>query len=358
MEPEKLDPITKFFYKLTQPKSQIIAIILTAIIITITNGIALKRHAYFEALPDVKIITPKVVKEWQADPAQVTVGFHIRNFQTFDLVKNDFVVDGIIWFEFDPAIIALETIGKFTFDKGEFLYKSEPTTKLIDDKFFARYDIKLHFSFGINYRRFPFDNHRMSINLVNRFVPPSELVYKSNSFLFTIAKNIDFPGWIMVRKDVITGYSESRLEEDNRLKTILIPKTIFTIDFQRSGRRNVNILLFPLYLIWILGLLSLAFDPVENPMIISALATGTITALLTYRFVMENMTPKIGYYVFSDSVYLALLLIGLFEFMFGLTAVHMKKLTKFLIIIRGIIFIFCIALFIFVFIYFLLRPLS
>ena len=180
----------------------------------------------------------------------------------------------------------------------------------------------------------------MSINLVNRFVPPSELVYKSNSFFFTMSPDIDFAGWSMARKDVITGYSESLLEEDNRTKTILIPQTMFIVDFHRRGFRNISLLVFPLFLIFIFGLLSLSFDPAENPTAISALATGAIASTLSFRFVMESLTPKVGYFVFSDQLFLALLLISILEFIFGILLVQIKYLNKFLIIARGSLFLF------------------
>lgn len=355
MKQEKMNYITQFFYKLTLPPTQIAVIIFTMAAVIFIARITFEKFVNFESTGKLQMITPQKIKDWRGDPAQVKVGFHIRNFPSFDFVANNFIIDGIVWFEYDPSLIALETISKFSFDKGELIYKSEPNTKMTGDKFFARFDIRLRFRIDLNYRLFPFDNHRMSIVLVNRFVPPSELVFISKPSFFSISPDIDFQGWKKQHKSVITGYSESALEEDDQTKNILNPEVIFSLDFNRLGIRYISLIIFPLCIIFFFGLLSFAFDPKDNVNLIIALATGAITSLLSYRFVIESLTPRVGYFVFSDYIYLALLGFSVLEFIFAAIVISTKKLNKFLIVLRGLLFIFFISAFLFTWYYYLYR---
>lgn len=44
---------------------------------------------------------------------------HINDFSEFDMVKGVFVVDATVWFRFNPSLISLDRIKRFTFDKAE-----------------------------------------------------------------------------------------------------------------------------------------------------------------------------------------------------------------------------------------------
>lgn len=348
---QKWNSVSRFFYRVTWPPFQVFVMILTLLIVGFIARMTIRKNVIFEVVSDIHMITPKKIKEWHSAPAQINVGFYIRNFPTFDFVANNFVIDGIVWFEFDPSLIALETIGKFTFSKADLIFKSEPFTKLADNKFFVRYDIRLKFSVDLDYRAFPFDNHRMSIVLENKFVPPSEMVFTSDASLFSISPNIIVQGWQIANKSVLTGYSESALVDDNQSKNILNPKAAFIIDFHRKGIRYVSLIFFPLIIIFFVGLLSFSLDSKDYAQLIVILTIGEMTFLLSYRFVIENLTPRVGYFTFSDQIFLVLMLCAVVEFIFGITVSTFKGITQILAIIRALLYILFIGLFIFAWYY-------
>ena len=336
---KKYDPVTKFFLFIVSPISQFIFILITSIAVTFMAYGPIKKYFSLEPAPRILPMTPQKVSEWGGEPTEVKVGLHIRNFPEFDFVKNEFSIDGIFWFEFDPALISLDTISKFSFEKAVLKRKSEAYTKIIKDKFFARYDIRLDFSMDLDYRFFPFDDHRMYITLLNRFVPPSEMMFESRKSYFSISDEINISGWAIDDKAVRTGYTEEKLEEYAPEKTVLYSKAVFSIDFKRLGVRYILLIILPFFIMFFTGLFSFAFDPETDEATIRNLAIGTITALLSYRFVLEAMTPKVGYFVLSDYIWIILLLFALIEFLVELALMKFGELTHFFIILRGSLFL-------------------
>ena len=133
---------------IVQPQYQVLTFLCTFAIVMFFGWRAIKMYRPLEQWPEVESIVPDKIKEWGGEPVTVEVGLYINNWHTFEVETNDFVVDGVIWFQFDPALISLDTVGKFSFERGELIEKSDPSTKLIEKKLFAEYKIRLRFKIG------------------------------------------------------------------------------------------------------------------------------------------------------------------------------------------------------------------
>jgi len=336
---KKIDPVSRIFLRIVSPPFQFLLIIFISFAIVFMAYGPVRKFFSAEPFPQLSPITPQKVKEWRAEPTTVIVGLYIRNFPEFDFVTNQFIVDGILWFEFDPALISLEIVSKFAFDKAKIIKKSEAYTKLIDDKFFARYDIQIKFSMDLDYHFFPFDDHRMYIILINRFLPPSELMFKSDNIDFIVAKEVQISGWEIEDRVARGGYAQDYLETYSPEKIVLYPKVVFSLDFRRSGLRYILLIVLPLIIIFFTGLFSFAFDPEKHSGMVSGLAIGGLTSLLSYRFVLERLTPNVGHFVLSDYIYTLLLAFALIEVLVGLAIVNYGQLNRFFIVTRGLLFL-------------------
>lgn len=346
-------PIVRFFERIVTPQSQIIGIFVISII---AGLIALQPyweyHDLEKGIPVIPI-TPAKITKWGNLPTRVTVGLFINNFPTLDFVNNDFVFDGIIWFEFDSALISLNTVSKFSFEKGEILSLSEPYTQLVEQKFFARYNLRVRFKSDLNYKLFPFDDHRLDIILVNRSIDPSEMIFRSYSSFFDISPSVQFSGWRLEDLFVKTGITESTIERSGTQKIISQPRVVFSIYLRRQGTRNIFLILLPLFVIYVISLFSFSFDPQKNSTLIFGLASAGVTSLLGYRFVIENMTPKVGYFVLSDRIFILLLLAALWEFVFAVILARVGKLTPIMSVIRGLTYLLINVFFLTAWYYFL-----
>ena len=345
--------IVKFFNLIVLPQSQVIGIILVSVFSAVVAFKPYKTFVGREPVVSVIPVTPQKIKEWGNVPTRVTVGLYINSFPALDFVNNDFVFDGILWFEFDPALISLNTVSKFSLERGEIISLSEPYTQVIDTKFFARYNIRARFKADLAYQRFPFDDHRLDIILVNRTIQPSEMIFRAYTSFFVISPSIRLTGWDISDTSVRAGMTQSVLDKYEAQKEVSYPRAVFSISLRRVGARNLLLILLPLFMIYFITLFSFAFNPKTHPGTIFGLASAGVTSLLSYRFVIEGMSPKVGYFVLSDQLFILFLAAALVEFIFAVILVRIGSLTPMTIILRGLAYIVINVVFLIAWVYFL-----
>jgi hypothetical protein len=105
-------------------------------------------------------------------------------------------------------------------------------------------------------------------------------------------------------------------------------------------------------MLYFISLFCFAFDPETHSGTIFSLASAGVTGLLSYRFVIENMTPKVGYFVLSDRLFVLFLTASLIEFVFAVSIVRLGHLTPVTSIIRGLAYILINVAFLVAWIYF------
>ncbi len=253
-----------------------------------------------DEIPELFPITPAKAAEFGGTPAHVKVGLQISSFSVFDMINNNFALAGTVWFEFDPSMTSLETIGKFSFEKGEIKLLSPPSTRIIEGRLFARYNVRVELKTNLNQRLFPFTGHTLYIVLDNNYVSPAEITFESALKDFVLSRGIVVSGWKEYDRHVYTGYSVAELEKNNKEKTIYHPRAMFAIDFGFVGIRQILTILLPLILIFFISVFSFALDPKGYYTSILTISSGSITGLLAYRFVIENLSPRVGYFMLSD----------------------------------------------------------
>lgn len=331
-----------FLRKIVLPHNQMIALILTTLLTTYFAYQRLQMFLPLEPAPLLLDVNSEQFKSWNAKPASVKTGLQVINFPGFNLVGNEFVVDVIVWFEFDPALVPLEKIGEFSFDKAEIKTKSKPITKLIDGKFFAEYEVRFIFSSNVTHQFFPLDDHRIYITLINKVLTPKELIFEPSASGFTISNSIFIRGWDIIATNIKSGYEEWVLDKYDEKRTIRNPKVVYSIDFKRSGNRFILLILLPVFLIFFIGLFALGFNPEDITMhkITMNLINASLASLLAYRFVINNMAPSgVGYFMLSDHIFDLFMGLAAFELFLLVALIQYKKMTPVTYIVRGILFI-------------------
>lgn len=298
--------------------------------------------------PQLEIVTPEKISEFGGFPDKVTVGLYIDQFQEFDIVKNHFVFTGTLWFLFNQGVISLNSLAKFEFERGKILYKSEPETRLLGDKLLVQYNIGVEFTSSLDYSYFPLDDHRIYLVLTNQIVSPGEILLQSSQREFKVKPDVRTLGWEKRNIQVTHGYSAAELDTYDERKTHYYPTVLFAIDYNRYGIRYIISILLPLLLIFYLATFTFSIAP--NLAI--NLAAGSVTAILAYRFVIENLSPKTGYLMLSD--YLFFLFLSLCVFIFFMTvidtfSVHVPTIYKKIACISLHTIVVCVSSYLFVF---------
>lgn len=297
-------------------KTFLVSIFAIAVILSFTKALSEFNTTDVDSpLQDIDI---EATRKFAAFTVHVETGLFIRNFPYFNMIENKFVVDMVLWFRFDPTEITLDTIDKFSFENGKILEKSPPDVKIIDDKTFVKYDIVAEVKSNLEYHRFPLEDHRMCITLTNNFVTPYEVIFDVLSTDFVVAPNIFVANWTVKKLDTNFGIDENILNQIDKTKKIAYPKAAFIIDFAKAGIRKVFIIFGPIFIIFFLALFSF-FAVISDTFGRATLSVSALTALLGYRFVIEGMMPKVGYFTTTDHVYMILLGFALFNAIFQIT---------------------------------------
>ena len=290
-------------------------------------GIVMARRYVFDSLnpaPKILTITPKTLERFKRSPVAINTGLIIKDFQSLEIINNEFIFSGVLWFELEPGSIALSTLEKFTFERGEILYRSPPETKLINEKLLIRYNIKVRFSSPIDYSRFPIDDHRLFLVLSHRFVTPDELTFESLGKTFIVKANLENTGWILLDTNVKSGYKEIELDAHDKSKLIYYPAVVYSMDFTRYGMRYFLSIFLPLFVLIRLVFLAFSMSPINGFKVSTVAATG----ILAYRFIIEQMSPNTGYFMISDYFFFIFLGTSLLFFLVNILEITTNRVTR------------------------------
>jgi len=305
------------------PLFQLICIIVSILLIGFMINKRLSEFRVREKQPAIIRISPKELAEFGGFLNTIRVGLYIDKFLEFDFVNNSFIFSGIVWFQFNPGIISLDTLEKFNFEWATIRYRSKPNVQLVDDKTLVSYNIRLEFISILDYTYFPFDDHRLYLVLTNKFVSPREVIFESFQRSFIVRPEAATFGWKQINHGIKTGYAEAQLDPHDERKTLFYPIAVFSIDYARYGTRYLLSILLPLLLIFYLVMFS--FSLARKPGL--GLATGGITAMLGYRFVIERLSPSVGYFMISDYIFFFLLIISCLIFFINAIDHYLLPLT-------------------------------
>ncbi len=294
----------EFISRFVTVRFQAVSMLILLGIITFFFYNALQHFNASDPAPLIKPFYPLPVSLESSSIVEVDVGIHIINFPNFDFQTNNFIIEAIIWFAFNPSLLTLATVSQFSFQKGSFLSKVQTNMRLVGDKLFVQYAIRLQFTSNLYHRLFPINDHYLYLMLVNQLSTVNEMVFKVSSSSITIPRDTQIEEWILVDKQAKSGYIEATLDHKDQQKGALYPAVLFTLDFAKGGVRKIFVIMLPLLLIYFISIFTFAITP--NPAGLSLsikLAVGAITGLITYRFVIDKIIPNVAYFTLADHIY-------------------------------------------------------
>lgn len=232
---------------------------------------------------------------------RVEVGFSLENFSTFDVPNNDFQAAGVVWFIFDPKEITLEKLEDFSFNKTEIQFKSKPVTHAYGkNKTLARYFIRLKFVSNLDYRDFPLDDHRIFLVLKNDQLSSKDVEFiSSKNNLYIASDHMHHTTWKLTDHNVTTGYDKITLHEHADIEELYYPNVVFSLDYERIGIHLIMLILIPLLFVFFVSL-SIFFLQTEE---VSGAYRGVLFSLVGFLFVLETLSPPVGYLTLSDYIY-------------------------------------------------------
>ncbi len=287
-------------------------------------GMRLRKFDCNDPVPNIKNISIEQSKAFREFAATMKTGLFIKNFPTFHINKNNFTVDATMWFEFYGSQLSLDVIEKFTFLNARIISKSAPDIKINKDKLLVTYQIVFDVKGNLNYKNFPLASHMLSIVMVNYSIMTNEMVFddfdQANSFV--LSPEISGAEWGVHSTNTLPGMIVASLDDHVKDKNVEYPAIGFTTTFIRKSFKDLLVLFMPIFAAALFAWLSLLMN-VSNEIGRFSLAITAITAILGYRFVIEQVSPQVGYFTLLDNFYLAFLALCFFVFVFHLVITAM-----------------------------------
>ncbi len=306
-----------FFVFLLNVRVRFIAFILSFFYIIWIFWFVLKDFRTEDPIPQLKSINIDILKRARSFSSDVRIGLMIKNFPTFDLAHNNFIIDALVWFEFAKDEIMIDTIGKFTVDNGRIISKSEPLISFIDGKISVRYDIIFELKTSLDFHRYPLEDHRLSIVLLNNHVNIDEIHFNEEPRLasFKISDHVFVSNWKIQELQHYTGFFELQYDKANPSRIVQTPKAAFIMGLRKDGINKILIIFIPLFAAVFFSLFTflMSFNSYQGK---TTLALTAVTAILGYRFVIQQMSPAVSYFTLSDKIFLFFLVLSFFILLF------------------------------------------
>lgn len=305
------------------PYFQMFMISISSIVLVAGFYLRMERFSAADEPVRRETLTPKKLKEFGGSPEYIDVGLHINRFQEFDVPRNRFQFSGSVWFQFEAGALSIETLRDFTFDRGTILYRSEPDTSLDGTKLMVRYIVQVAFNTGLVFSDFPLDDHQINLVLTHPFLSPEEVIFDSKTTDFKYSGNLIPFGWKIVGQSVTSGFSSAVISDQAPDKPVRQPIVGFSLDVERYGTRYVLAILLPILLLHFIIYFCLSVDP--NPSV--TIALGSLTGMLAYRYVIEQLSPLTGDLMLSDYFFFLFLTSSGIIFLFNNVDLFVLKLS-------------------------------
>jgi len=315
---------------------QMVAICITTSILCLLLYWPYTQYAPLEQAPPLKSFTPQQLVSF-GSPSDVQTGVYVKDFVSNDLEAGTMTLDMLVWFIFDPAFVAFDRISKFTFANGTIIKpddlverQAQAGTRIVDEhRLIARFDVRVEFRLPLQYDLFPLDDHYVPFVLINDFARPQQVVFHSVRENFVVQPGLEAFGWRQVDTDVRSGFQEHIIDNSDPSKTTYTPQVVFSINYKRIGVRHIISILLPLLLIFFVSLFAFSFDTQgAHGSQAFGFASGGITAMMAYYYVIQSMSPKISYFMISDYLYFLFLLLNFIVFLIVVFKTHLTTWYK------------------------------
>ncbi len=238
----------------------------------------------------------------RGDPTKiryVKTGLLIQDFADFDINNNNFILNGILWFKFNPSLISLEKVGDFSFQNARYLKKELTEKIVVGHELFVQYKIQISFSVDLDHRFFPLNDYNLHVVMVNEHVKADEMIFDIKSNGLSLANDLKIEDWRILDTSVESGYANIIIE-DNTLCSTSYPRVLFTLRLKKKDLRRLILIIAPILLILFISTAGmLPFDRAST----LSISAGCLTGILAYRYVINNSSPNVGYFTLAEHIY-------------------------------------------------------
>lgn len=225
-----------------------------------------------------------------AKPAQVRVGVYVLNLGRFDLASGSYTVDFYLSLRSDRPV----PMDEFEFMNG----RAATVDRLIDtptEKFFR---IQANLSQNLDLRRYPFDEHLLTIEIEDKRRTVDDLVYVVDKDLSGLDPGVIVVGWKLV------GWEAQVTSHEYEVYGESFSRFAFGLRIQRVFLNAVIKSFLPIACMVLVGFLSLLLAP-DKVTTRLTLNISTLLGAVMFHVNLTNSIPPVGYLTLADRVMIA-----------------------------------------------------
>lgn len=229
-----------------------------------------------------------------AEPVRVYVGVYVLNLGKFELATGAYTVD---------FYLSLRAERPITMDEFEFMNGRAATIdRLIDTPTEKFYRIQANLSQNLDLRRYPFDEHLLTIEIEDKRRTVNELVYVVDEKACGVDPGVIVVGWRLAGWEATVTTHEYTIYEET------YSRFVFGLRIRRVTLNAVIKSFLPIVCMLLVGFLSLLLTPDKVTTRLS-LNISTLLGAVMFHVNLTSSIPPVGYLTLADRVMIATYLI-------------------------------------------------
>lgn len=222
-----------------------------------------------------------------AKPAKVYVGVYVLNLGKFELATGAYTVDFYLSMRSEEPV----EMGDFEFMNG----RAATVDKLIDTPTEKFYRIQANLSQNLDLRRYPFDEHLLTIEIEDKRRTVNELVYVVDKQNCGVDPGVIVVGWRLA------GWEAKVLTHDYEIYGETYSRFVFGLRIQRVILNAVIKSFLPIACMVLVGFLSLLLTPDKVTTRLS-LNISTLLGAVMFHVNLTASIPPVGYLTLADRI--------------------------------------------------------
>ncbi|MEM2994640.1 MAG: hypothetical protein QXI91_01295 [Candidatus Bathyarchaeia archaeon] len=238
------------------------------------------------------------------NPTRVKVGVWLVNVEKVDLAANSYRLDLYLWFRFNSSEISLNDIKAFEFVNGAPSSQSEVYAN--ETEGYLEYRIRGEFLKTFDFSRYPFETHKLTVELEHKKLNTSYLVFEEDALTPSgVDESANVAGWELgdfSAETVTHVYSGG--EEYSRF--------VFSINLKRPVISAFIKSILPISAITTISLLAFFISP-QNFAQRIGLGVTTLMSATAFHLSLLSGIPPTGYLTLADRIMLSIYIIFLYN---------------------------------------------